>query len=289
MLWLIFALGSAFFAAAASIIQKKALIKEHAMEFSAVLALINAVISLFLLPFVDFNISTMNLLWVYLASWLGTVAFLHTARAIRHMQISLASPMLNFGPAFSAILAAFILGEKLVLYQWLGIILLVIGAYVLEIDHKFSDLIEPFRRIKSSKYIHFIFFALLLYGFSSIIDRYVVTHGVSPISYIFFAHIFIAINFFVLLNVMYDGVKGIIHGLSKMGIPILLVSLFTLTYRFFQIKAVSMTFLALVVSIKRTSTILATLIGGELFHEEGLILKLVACAIMVVGAVLVAI
>jgi len=125
--WYIFALMAAGLAAAASLTGKKALIKEHAMEFAAVLAVTNLFLSLFLIPKVSLDFS-MQLFWLmFLVAILATLAYLFVAKAVRHMEISVSSPMLNFGPAIAALMAFLILGEKLTPIQ-IGGMLMVLAS-----------------------------------------------------------------------------------------------------------------------------------------------------------------
>ena len=51
------------------------------------------------------------------------------------MQISEVAPLFNLTPGFLAILAFLFLGEILTRYQVGGLILLMLGSYVLETDH----------------------------------------------------------------------------------------------------------------------------------------------------------
>ena len=95
MTWYWFAIGSAVLLAVATLLEKKILFKEHAMEFSAVLAFFNALISLPLLLLADFsNISLQVLGAIYIASLLGTASFYLVAKVNRHMEVSESSPLL---------------------------------------------------------------------------------------------------------------------------------------------------------------------------------------------------
>jgi len=285
MEWYVYALAAAIFTAAATITQKKTLKNEHALEFSAVLAAINFAFTFLFLPSTNFNIGIKKYLIIYLASWLGSVAFLFIAKSIRHMELSSSSPLLNFGPGITAILAFIFLGEKITSTQIIGIGLLILGAYILEIKGHISNILTPVKELTKSKYTRYILFALLLYGFSTLIDRHVMTQGVSPSSYMFIVHGFIFLNYLIIITFFYDGLSGIKHGLKTVGKCIFLISAFTVAYRYFQIKAISMAYVALVVTIKRLSTILTTLIGGKIYHEKNLLIKVLGCIIMFWGAV----
>jgi bacterial/archaeal transporter family protein len=290
MVWFVFAFMSALGAAIASIIEKRTLSKEHAMEFCAVLAIFNFVLSIpFLLKSDLSQLTAPIFVWILIVAFIDTFAFLFIVKAVRHMEISAASPLLTFGPLFTLLVAFFFLGESVSLNQLFGLSLIVVGAYVLELSKK-SDFWEPFRIMMRSKYIHYILFGLLLYGFSSTIGRYLVNeeyaHHISPYLLLPLLHFFIMVGFFILISVVHDGVKGIQHGFKNAGRWIFFVSLFMVFGRMTLLLAMAVPFAkaGLVVAIKRMSALFATIIGGEIFHEQNMIHKIIACIIMVVGA-----
>ncbi len=289
MEWVYYILGSAVLISASSIVQKRALLKEHAMEFAAVLALFNLALSFLFINKVDFSLAPRTYLIIFIAGTIGAAAFLFISKAIRHMPISTVYPLLNFGPAITAILAFFVLGEGLSLLQVGGIVLLIVGAYVLEVDHSLKNLKQPLIQFIRSRYLHFIFLALLMYGVTSVIDRYVLTHGVSVYTYIFLAHVVIALVTLLFILVYHDGFKGITNGIRKYGTWTFLVAVLLTSSRLLQASAVALAPVALVLAVKRISNLITTAVGGKLFHEQGLFMKLIACVIMIGGVLLIVI
>lgn len=285
MEWFIFALGAAILTAVASVIEKKVLFKQHATEFSATLAVINFLVTLPVFFLVDFNIAPLIWFLIVASALFASAGFLFVAKAVRHMEISAASPLLNFGPGFTAILAIFILGEVLTGLNVVGILILIAGSYVLEIDFRSHDLMTPFRKIYRSRYIHYIFLALASYSVSAVMGKYVLGF-VSPVTLLFTEQMFIALIFLGIMQ-RYDGVKGVVNGVKKMGWWLLLIAIITVTYRYLQTVAMKMAYVSLVMPIKRLCTLFATVIGGGIFREQGLYQKILACLIMILGAFLV--
>ncbi|MBN2052238.1 EamA family transporter [Candidatus Woesearchaeota archaeon] len=291
--WLVFAFLSAVLISASSIVEKKTLLKQHAMEFSATVSIFTMIITLpffFLFPIKP---SVPTIIIIYVASLIGAVAFLLTAKAMRHIAISITSPLLVIAPLFTAILASIFLGEKITLLQGTGIIVLVGGAYLLE-SHSYKALFEPFIHFAKMKHIREIFLALLLYGVGSIIDKRIVGSpvdgglGINVFFYIALAHFFTAINFILMLLIFHDGFNGVSHGLRhhwkiSLAIAVLLVgSRLALQYSL----SLPGVLVSLVIPIKRLSSLVSTVIGGGLFHEEHVLRRSLACLIMVIGAVL---
>ena len=284
MEWYIFAGLCAIFGGISSIVEKKTLRKQHAMEFSTVLAIFNSIVVLPLILKANFhNIPLTTYMLIFGVSILGSIAFLLVAKSLRHMEISQASPLLNFGPVFVAILAFFMLGEQITSVQISGILLIIIGSYILEIDHGFQSILDPIRKMFTSKHTIYIFIALILYAFSSLGDK-LILNTISPITYIILVQFFLAVNFIVMITLFHDGITGIKRGIQNAGHWILVVAILTTSYRLFQAQAISMVFVRLVIPIKRTSTLISTVVGGELFHEDGILKKAISCIITLLGA-----
>jgi len=281
-----------------TILSKKTLFKEHAMEFSGTLAVLIGVISLFLIPFLDFNFPRNYWPILYIISIFSTIGFLLIAKSTRHLPVSSSSPLFAFAPVITAILAWFFLKEYLTWVHITGLSLVFVGSYFLEIKPKKSfsrEMFSPLKEMFESKYIHFVFLALVLYGASDIIQRFMVNasnviHMNVP-TFFFITHIFMAINFLVLLIIYHDGFAGIKHGLKSSGKLIMLVALIGFIGRILTVYAVSNPLgqVALVTALKRSSIVLSTFFGGELFKEKHLKQKTLASLLMVMGAIMLAI
>ncbi|MBR9675817.1 DMT family transporter, partial [Candidatus Woesearchaeota archaeon] len=278
--WFVFAIICAVLTGVAAILQKKNLHHNHTLEFSATLAIVNMIISIPLLLKADFSVISQELLFIIiLGSITATGGFFFMAKAVHHMELSHASPFLTFGPVIVAFLAFAFLGETLTFIQVLGILLVLFGAYFLEIEEK--QWAEPFKALRKSKYIKYIFLSLLIYGFGTVIDRVVLAdtgrYAIDPALYIGVIHIFIAINFVFLVFLLSDGFKSLKTSFEITGAWIILLSLITVGYRFFQSVAVQITDnVALVSVIKRSSVFIPIVLGGKIFREENLFKKTVA-------------
>lgn len=288
--WLVYALICAFLTGSASLVHKKALIKQHAMQYSATLAFIALIFTLPIYLLIDYSrLELVPIVIAFFVSIFGSVAFLLVAKGLRHMELSAAAPLLVLGPVFSAILAYFVLGEALTPMQILGVIVVLAGAYVLEV-HDLHHLLHPFQNVEHRKYGGLIITALLLYAVGSVGDRMILSHyGMQPLAFTAITHTFMAINFLILISIFYDGFKGIRRGIQEAGPWITLVAILTVGYRIAQAQAVKLAFVGLVLPIKRMSSFFVTLIGGNIFHEEKIARKSIACLIMVTGVVLIAI
>ena len=293
--WLIFAILASILASASSILEKKTLFKQHALEFSATLSMYTLLLSIPFWFFADFKALSLTATGlIYLASLLGAIAFLLITKALRHIEISITSPFLVFEPAMVAIFAAILLGEKITGLQILGIGVIIIGAYTLT-SHEHDHFLEPFKHIFKSKYIKYILLALIIYALDSILDKKIIGTpgdgglGVGVWTFLALVHFFLALNFAVIMIIFADGFQGINKGIKTGGWLVFSVAIFTIGYRLAQMYAISLpgVMISLVIPIKRLSALFSTVIGGELFHEKYLLRKSIACVVMIIGAVLI--
>jgi drug/metabolite transporter (DMT)-like permease len=285
--WYYLALFSALFSAAAAVFEKKVLFKEKALSFSVVLALLNLLFAIPFFFFIDFSlVSNISLFVLLFKSLLGAGAFLFVMLGIKNLEISKALPLLVLTPGLVAFFAWIFLGESLSLLEIIGMFLLIGGSYLLQLGRKqgvFRTLVNAVK----SKGNQYIFFALILFTITSILDKALLKNFNLPVSaFMAFQHLFLAIIFIVFL--LFSGnVQQIKTPFRRSLWIILLISFFTIFYRYFQIEAVKIAPVALVLSIKRISVFFAVIIGGKLFKDSGLLRRIIATTIMVVGALLI--
>jgi drug/metabolite transporter (DMT)-like permease len=287
MNWFLLAFASAVLSAAASITEKKALFGMRALEFSVLLALLNAALAMPLFLLVDFSgVSTEALLVLGAKNLLGSLAFLCMMMAIRNLELSGVLPMMVLTPGLVALAAYFFLGESLSAVELGGMGLLMAGTYVLEM--KSGDALAPMRVFFTSRSHYPILAALLLFTITSVLDRLLLTDlKLRPVPMMAFQQLFTA-GYFVLFALIarrsFGELRLAAHGNGRW---ILLVAALTFGYRFAQIEAVALAPVALVLAVKRLSVFIGAMIGGRLFHESHLLRKALAIIILLVGAAMI--
>ncbi|MDP7324384.1 MAG: EamA family transporter [Candidatus Woesearchaeota archaeon] len=286
MLWLLLSLTAALLSGVGIVVIKEALLKEHAMEYCTVYAFFSFLWTLILLPRVNFHLSITQFILIYIAATLITLALLFEAKGIRHLEVSIASPLLAFGPAIALILSFVFLKEKISALNSVGIFLIVFGAYYLETHSLSIHIIEPLRKLISHKHTMYIFIAMVLIAVGVVVEKYIVG-TVDIYTFIFFFALFIFINFLILIHIFHDGFHGISHGIKNAGKWILLTSLIFFVVRLLYFKAISLFQVSLVYPVLKTNTLFSTVIGGKLFHDHNLLPRTIASLIMVAGVFLV--
>ncbi len=287
------ALYAAAFATFSTIIHKKLLLKEHALEFLTTLSITTAFLSLFFLIKADFSFSPSVWPLLILISIIDALGSIYFIKAIRHLEISVAAPLMGFEPAILVILAFLFLRETITFQQTWGLLLTMLGGYLLEIKKENFSFFQPIKDAMKSKYFHYMFLALFLFSISSIFTRYIVNpernFNLNPYTFAFLIHALVASILLLILSLKYDGIEGVKNGIKSMGWLLIPASFFSIMQGFLTLLAIAVPSanVGLVIVIKRISIFFETLIGGELFHDHNLFYKIIASIIIILGIYLV--
>jgi|SRR3989344_9611813 len=284
MYWWIFAVGSAISSTIYTLLRKTGTKKEHSLEFEMTRSILVAIFGVVLIPFLSLKYDFYSIFIIYFSSIFACAGILLTTKSIRHSEVSEVAPLHNLTPGFAAVLAFIFLGESISGMQAVGILLLIVGAYVLEIKGSF------FRSIVyslKSKYVDYSIYAALIFSFTALLDKYIINNLVPAFDMLFLILIFISINFVFLSALQYGALKGFKRCIRVSRHHVIGAALFSFLSDVLYIYALSFAYLSLVLPVKRLSSFFTVLIGGEIFHESHRIQRIFACVIMLVGACLI--
>jgi drug/metabolite transporter (DMT)-like permease len=220
-------------------------------------------------------------------SILGGIAFLFVMMSLEHNPISTALPILGMTPGVTAIAALLMLGETLHRLEWVGIGLMMIGTYILELRPS-QKIYQPFKEILRSKNYYYMYGALGLFAVSSVLDKLLVSgYKIDILSILFYQHIVYCLIFGSLIFIRRLSFRELIHKGRNQFPLILIIALLTIVYRFTQLGATKIAPVALVLAVKRTSILYASFFGGKIFSDERLPQKLLGAAFIVVAGFLI--
>ncbi len=283
MTWYSFALLSAVFSALAAILEKKSLFKMGALEFSWKLSFYNLLFSLPYLYWTGFEVQNIMALPVLFGkSILGAFSFLFIMNGLKKLDISASLPLMIITPGAVAIMAFLFLGETLSQWEVIGMFVLLGGTFLLQ-TAQFGFDAQSFKVFYKWKAYRFLWLAVFIFTLTSLVDKLLVGNfKMLPMQFIVYQHLFIFIVFTAIMLVRKQPMQLLKNNENLKFI--LLISVATMVYRTSQIEAIKLGSVALVLTLKRTSVFFASLIGGTLFKESKLSLKLVAIAILILGS-----
>lgn len=292
--WYFYALVAAAFLGVVKILEKKELKKEHSLEYVVLLAVVNLIVASFLWPWVDFgSISKMAIVWIYLTTAVGTLAIWLTAKALRHLDVSVVAPQTVLGVVFAMLIAALFLGERISGMQLVGAVIILVGSYLINRQAVAFHVFGPHHRLRylpkspplSTYVVHFqliLVLAMFFLGLSSVLDKFVLTQ-IAPVTFIFLAHIFLFINHLVLYWIIQGNFSQLKKGFAEAGWLIVGISLLLVFARLVYAQALSLSEVSLVMPLSRLSIPVATLLGGAIFLERGVWFKTLMALAMVLG------
>ena len=287
MNWFLLAFISAVFSAASAVSEKKALFSLDAFNFSF---LVSVITFLFSIPFfLDVNyesIFSVSIQILFLKTILSAAAFIFVMLSIKNLEISEALPLLALTPGLVAVSGVLLINDNLTGLEWFGIFLMLTGTYTLEIKKETKSFIDPFKGLFNSKKYLYVFIALILFTTTSLLDRVLLKdYNLPPYTFMAFQQLFYAVIFTFVVLVKYRGILRPVKEVTKKTFYlIIIISVFTVIYRYTQIEATKLVPVALVLSVKRLSVLMAIIFGGKLYSENNLLRRVIAAIIILIGA-----
>jgi len=286
MTWFFLALISAVFSAVSTLAEKKSLFSLDALDFSYIVSIVTLVFSIpfFIMAPVQQDI-TASLVILFIKTVLSAAAFLLVMLSIKNLEISEALPLLAISPGLVAVLAFFLIGDVLSLFEWIGVFLIVAGTYILELKKNIEGIFSPFKTLfKSSKY-NYVLGAVALFTITSLMDRILLKgYKLPPYTFMAYQQLFYGIVFLTIILFKRKSATVSFKSLNKkLWQLVLLVAVFTVVYRYTQIAAIKLAPVGLVLAVKRLSVLIAIIIGGKLFNEQNVTRRIVAAIIILAG------
>ncbi len=214
---------------------------------------------------------------------LNLISFLMYMHAIKISPLSLTVPFLAFTPVFVILTGYIFLGEVISLWGNLGIIMICLGGYILNIDPGKWTFLGPLKAIIKERGSWVMLIVAFLFAFGAVIGKLAIVHS----SALFYTMWFFAIfNIFLLILFYLQGkirwamfrnnhAKGFIVGT--------LLFMHALLHGF----AISMTKAAYMISVKRTSIIFSIIYGKFVFHEKNIAFRISGAILMLLGTAMI--
>lgn len=280
MTWVLFALTTAFALSTADALSKRALrdtddlvmvwVREgYALPFLALAFLFVPV------PKLD------TVFWLTVAGLvpLEIISLILYIKAIRLSPLSLTVPFLALSPVFIIFIAFAFLGELPDRSGVIGILLITAGAYMLNASAQ--GVLGPIKAIFKEPGSLLMLVVAVIYSVTSTLGKVAVQHS-SPVFFGFFYPFTLTVVLTVFLGA--KGKLGSVFSKPAVFIPIGLCTSAMIISHFI---AISMTQVAYMIAVKRTSLVFSVIYGWLLFKEEKIKERLIGSALMLAGMVMI--
>lgn len=207
---------------------------------------------------------------------LGVILYM---RAISESDVSKVMPMLSFTPLFLLVTSPIMVGEFPNTGGFIGVMLIVAGSYLLNIELRNKSMFEPFKALLRDKGTRIMLILSFMWSFSANFDKISVKNS-SIWQHIIFLNIIVFVGVTTIIIITGRFSFKYIYENKKKLLPI---SMFTVFSFIFHMTALSLTLVAYVVSLKRMSGVLAGLLAFLFLKEENIKSRILGASIMFIG------
>ena len=199
--------------------------------------------------------------------------------AIKSSELSLTVPMIMFTPVFMLVTSRIIVGEKPGAFGVVGVVLIVLGSYLLNVSGIRLGILAPLRAVVENSGARLMLFVAFVWSITASIEKIGISNS-SPFFWGVMDHLLMlaCLTPFALrdltrrkLNIAHE-----LRGFLPAGV---FNAVGTLGYYL----AMNHGLAVYAISIKRTSVLLVIVIGSFMFKESGLKDRLFGAAIMLTG------
>ncbi len=206
---------------------------------------------------------------------------------MKHLPITLVGPINATRPVMVLLVALMVFGEKLNLYQWIGVLFAVVSFFLLSRSGKKEGIDFSHNRWVTCAVLAAVFGAI-----SAIYDKYLM----APISnggvgldrltvqswFNFYQCLIMGI---VMLLVWKPKRKGSAPFRWDWAIPLISIFLTAADFVYFQALSLDGALVSVVSMVRRSSVVVSFAVGAFLFHERNLKSKVVDLALVLIGMI----
>ena len=227
-------------------------------------------------------------LYVGASAVLDTIAFISSFLAISQSAISVISPISSFSPVFTTLIAAFTLHEIPTPIRFTGILVVVFGAYLLNISDIKGGITMPFKRLFTETGVKLSLLSTFIWSITPIFQKKAIFETDPQIP--LFPSLFGMILVFTFLTPF--AFKKAVKYTKEIRANLKWFVLNGAGAAFGQaaaFAAFSLVFVSYATSIFRLSTLFIIILGGIFLKEERIKERLLGGAVMVLGTILIAV
>lgn len=210
-------------------------------------------------------------------------AFLCYMRAIKVSPLSLTLPFLAFTPVFVIGSGSILLGETLTGYGIAGIVLIVIGSYLLNLTSARQQPLAPIKAILMEQGSWLMLLVAMIYSVTATLGKLAILHS-SPA--------FFGVTYFLLFTLLVFSLfplvpRARLRNLFARPIPGTASGLALAGMIFSHTLAISLIQAAYMLSIKRSSLLFGVIFGALFFRERHIRKRLLGASIMMSGVLVI--
>lgn len=290
-MWILAGIISSFFLGVYDLFKKSALANNAVMPVLFLASLTSAVI---FLPLVLISsgakpdqageiwyvhpVSAREHLLIFFKSILVGTSWVLSYFALRHLPITIVTPIRASSPLWTLVGAMIIFGERLTPLQWLGISVTIISYYLFSLAGRKEGI-----SFQKNRWVLFIFLATIAGAASGLYDKFLITNIERMSVQAWFAIYLIPVLLPVTIIVWYQNRKLNIPFFWKPAIPLIGIALTLSDYSYFYALSFDDSLISVLAVLRRSSVVISFTAGAFLFREINLTRKSLVLAGILIG------
>ena len=278
-MWVIYAVLNPFIDASRNVFSKKASLNVDSLVVSWGNNFVPFLLFLPVVFFIELKFNQQFIISVIISGTINTAAAILYHRAISQGEISVVVPMLSFTPLFLLVISPIIVGEFPTSKGFIGIILIVVGSYLLNVNLKEKGILFPLKSLMKNKATRYMLIVAFIWSISANFDKKGIEAS-SILQYILFINLFVTIG--TTIFVISKG-KFSLQSVWRERKNLFFVGALTSLGYFVHMTALAMTLVAYVIALKRTSGMITVVLGYLILKEQNIKERLLGSTIMFLG------
>lgn len=203
-------------------------------------------------------------------------------KAISRYDLSMTAPLLSLTPLFLLITGSVFLGEKLTVSGIAGVLVVLMGIYVMNISQLKEGMLAPFKCLIKNEGSVLVIIVALIYTVTSTMGKKVVTLTGSS----FFSFWYLFLLSFAIIPVMYWKGESPLQIFKNLKTNLIIGTLVGLA-TFSVFTAYNYAPIAYIIAVKRTSIIFSVLLGRIVFKEHFFGQRVVGAVLAFAGIIII--
>ncbi len=222
--------------------------------------------------------------FILIKSCIMAGSWLLAYQALKHLPITIVTPIRSAGPFFTFIGAIFIYQEHPTLWQWIGFFLIIFSVFLYSRLGKKEGL-----HFKKNKWIFAIIGATFLGASSGLYDKFLIQKlALTPQTLLFWFCWYTLLIILIILSITWFPYKEKRQAFKwRWTMPAVGILLQLADYFYFKALQDPEALIMLLSAIKRSQILIAVLVGGIIFKEKNKRKKLVPLIGIIVGVALI--
>ena len=213
----------------------------------------------------------------------SSIGLFFNMKALSREQLSFVAPLNGFIPVFGLLTGWVFLSEVPTLLGFIGVGIIVAGAYVIGFDQKIVNWYEPLRRIFVSKAGQFAIANAVAYALNTVVIKVALNLNFDAFSILFVTSLLTTIGLLPLL--LQSSHRASLRDLHKHPKLVLFASINSLLGSIFHYFATAATYIGYALAVRRFDAIISVLLGWRILKESNIRFKLIGASLITIGAV----